>query len=337
MARKAKAKKSKTTRRSKPSKPSEPSALALWWGRCGARYTIRLLAVAVVIGAGLWGLIRLERHLLASREAQPAVRVALTLDEPPDWMPDSLAHEIARELTAEDDDFRDTDLPRRIYDRAVGHPWIREIQFVRRTGRNDDNVGQMQLVASYRRPIARVIDPTDGYARFVDAEGYVLPPRQVPQWVVNVPARDGRPARQMCYLSRGEVPADRRAGPIHYIAIRGVGAPSPGIGRSWVGRDLREGLRLVQLLQNRSYVNQITVVDVHDTSMLKMYAQFRRGRRTYLEFGRFPHPQADYVVPTDRKLAYLDGYVADHDGRLAGADAGLELYGDELVVIPFQR
>ena len=49
-----------------------------------------------------------------------------------------------------------------------------------------------------------------------------------------------------------------------------------------------------------------------------------------MRFGRFPYPNGDWEVPTDRKMYNLDTYVADQRGYLAGTAQYVDLRGDQL-------
>ena len=105
--------------------------------------------------------------------------------------------------------------------------------------------------------------------------------------------------------------------------------------------DLLAGLRLVQLVGTRPYYAQISLVDVRNHACritknepeLRMYAQVGQGKATDIRFGRFPAPGGgDYIISPQRKMSYLDDYVADHQGWLAGRHSYLDLRFDELHV-----
>ena len=52
--------------------------------------------------------------------------------------------------------------------------------------------------------------------------------------------------------------------------------------------------------------------------------------RPVIRFGRFCDPRGDWEIPPERKMYYLDRFVADHGGRLAGAAIYVELREDQL-------
>ena len=290
-----------------------------------------LVAVGVVACGTVIGLKHLEQRILEGKDGSKSQSVRVTLAERPQWMPAALADDLARELLPSGADYRQADLAKRVYERARANPWIRRVRVAAKRGRDDKRIGVIEVHAEYRKPLARVLGP-DGYYRFVDGEGFVLPPLQVPRWVVTVPAREGKETRQICYVSSTDVPDDQRARPIHYVTVKGVDEPSPGVGRKWPGDDVGDGLKLAKLVAAKSYANQIPMADVHNWPLLRMYAQIRSSRRTEILFGRFPQPGGDYVVPTQRKLSYLDTYVAENGGRLAGLNRCLDLRLDQLYV-----
>jgi hypothetical protein len=227
-----------------------------------------------------------------------------------------------------------------VYRRAEANAWVRRVNRVSKHRYGNAPGGYVEVSADLRRPLARVLR-SDGFHVYVDAERFVLPDVQVPRWVATVAPEGGKPARQVCYLSNAEIPHDQGLAEIHYITVRGVEGDPPAPGQCWQGDDLTEGLKLVQLICTRDYANQITVVDVRNYGgrisrnepHLRMYAQVGRGRRTDIRFDRFPiGGGADYVVSPERKLQYLDNYVAANGGRLAGVHEYLDLRYDHLHV-----
>jgi len=320
------------SRKTKTTKPDKaPKAGSDDRRRMLRRSLVWLVAVVAVAFGTVVGLKNLERRILDGKGGSKTRSVRVVLAERPQWMPTALADEIGKQLLPTDADYRQADLAKRVYELARDNPWIRHVRVAAKRGRNEEKIGVIEVHADFRKPLARVLGP-DGYYRFVDEEGYVLPPLQVPRWVVTVPARDGRQSRQICYISSTDVPGDQRAKSIHYVTVKGVDNPSPGVGRKWPGDDVADGLKLAKLITAKPYGNQIPVTDVHNWPLLRMYAQIRTSRRTEILFGRFPQPAGDYVVPTNRKLGYLDTYAAENGGRLAGLNRCLDLRLDQLYV-----
>lgn len=301
--------------------PQRPGRLTGWFSderrRVARRCLIWIVLVMVAVVGTVSGLRRLERNILNSPHDTAPQPVRIKLADCPDWMPRRLIREIAQELRPASADYRETDLARQVYDRAAGHPWIRKAHLAFKGGRDKASDGVVELRAEYRMPIAWV-QAEDGYLRAVDQDGYVLPPAQVPQWVI-------RPdEREISYINKSDIPADQQGRRIHYITITGVTGRSPGVGRHWPANGLADGLKLAKLIYTRPYATQINVIDVGRAPFLRMYAQVGTSPRTEILFGRFPVSGGDHNVPTADKLDRLDGVASKHGGMLAGLK-GLDL------------
>jgi hypothetical protein len=306
------------------------AALAAW-GIPG----VLLVALAVV------GMPALRDRILRKQYRGPKGQARACLTRAPRWMPESLAREIVADLTPPKANLADPRLAQKVYERAAANPWVARVRRVHVRPNADGPGGIVEATLDFRRPVARI--RTETRYVYVDADGHRLPVSQVPMWVVTFCDRGGKIVRQVSYLARGEVPAAWRphAQRIHYVAIDGVATGSPPPGWQWTGDDLAAGLRLVQLVNTRPYHAQITLIDVRNHGgritrnepELRMYAQIGRGRPTDIRFGRFPAPGGgDYVISPQRKISYLDEYVAAHRGRLAGVNSYLDLRFDELHV-----
>jgi len=306
------------------------------------RRKLAAAAVTVVLlAATVFALKAMELRVLRGGFAGPTMPVEVVLVDRPVWMPAAVAAQIAKSITPPGADYHDPRLTKEIYSLAEANAWIRRVRRVSKHKIAGRPAGLVRISAEFRKPLARV-SVSAGRFIYVDAEGVRLPARQVGQWVVSIPGRNGSPARQVCYLRRADVRPGLRADRIHYIVISGVdpaGGDAPNAGRRWQADDLADGLKLVGLIYTRPYANQITVVDVsnhrgrNDPSGpgLLMYAQMRRGRATQIRWGRFPAGPGDYNVSPERKMSYLDKYYADH-GRLAGLHSYLDLRYDNLHV-----
>ena len=301
------------------------------------RGTLIVLALAIAGGGVAVGLNTMEHHVLARRSTGPT-EFRLRLANRPEWMPQSLARQLVMDLTPPGSDLYDPDLPANVYDLAVANPWIRQVNWVRRIPSDDPKVAIIDLQADYRKPIACIQAPSG--PQFVSADGFHLPTHQVPRWVTHVKRSDGS-QRQVCFVTPQAVPPGVRAKPIHYVKISGARHAPPGYGRKWPGLDIEAGVRMVALVVDRPYVNQIAVADVRNFAgrglqqgepHLKYYAQVGRSDTTEIRFGRFPRPGGDHNVQTERKLSYLDSYVERNKGRLAGLHSYIDLRFDELHV-----
>ncbi len=324
--------KTKTKDETRPARRGKPSGRSpVWLGR--------LFKPAVCIGVVV-GLIfaarALEKRVLKTAPGRPE-RFKVMLHNRDEWMPSSLARRIGSEAIPQDADYYDHELARKIHDRLLTDPWIKNVRRVHKRRGRDDSTAVLDIYADYRRPVARVRTER-GYV-FVDAEGYRLPADEVPRWAVFY--EKGSRRSHACYVSKAEVPPAYNPSKLHYIVIDGVTTKPPACGQRWDAPDLAEGLKLVNLVLTRPYANQITVVDVRnhagrintDEPFLRMYAHVGQGWPTDIRFGRFPaEDMPDYVVSPQRKMTYLDRYVAEHSGKLAGLHRYLDLRYDQLHV-----
>lgn len=330
-----------TIRRRKPSaRQAAPGRLTMWWRalqpqrRREISRNVGLSAFLVVVGVCMvLGLVAMEHNVLA-RPIGSSMQVRVEIANAPAWMPGMLQRHIEASLAPAPLATYDPQLPQRVYVRAQANAWIRSIQSVRRCESDSPNIALLQLRASFRKPVARI--RTSGAFDYLDIEGVRLPASQAPRWVGVVVGSDGK-ARQVCFATTDEVPPRMKVRPVHYTTIDGVRTPEPPIGKVWPGADLAAGLKLLALISDRPYANQITLVDVrnHDGRIsrhephLRLYAQVGAGKATDIKFGRFPRPRGDFAISPTRKVSYLDEYVARNGGRLAGLNSYLDLqYGN---------
>ena len=303
-----------------------------------------LLGLAVV-AAGVWvGMKRLERYAVGRQTDQAGaeittVHVAFTTR--PEWMPLGLARDIAQALVPARQQFTADDLAANIYRLAAANPHVAEVRRVIRYAADAPGTAVVEIDCRFRMPLARVdLGHAGGYA-YVDRQGYRLPETDVPQWVVRLPPSAAQPGGVTYYFRDGDaLPSGAEAQAVHYIALRGVAAPAPAVGRQWPGGDIQDGLRLAELVLTRSYANQITAVDVRNYGgrisrsqpYLRMYAQVGEGPVTDIRFGRFPDPGGgDYEVTPEVKMSHLDDYYLDHGRRLAGLNSYIDLQYDQLI------
>ena len=292
--------------------------------------------IAAIVAVAALGLAKMERRVLADKAGRAPRRMEIRLASRPNWMPEALGRRIVGTFLAAEARYHDEQLTETIFRRAAANPWVREVFRVIKRRSDSPDVAVLEVDAAFRPPIAR-LRAQRGFA-YVDAEGVRLPAEQVPKWAAIEKTRPGQNAKRTYYLSRHDVPDGRRASQIHYIIIEGVVAAPPAVGQRWPGQDLAAGLRMVRLVAGRPYAWQITEVDVRNYDgrvsryepHLRMSAQVDRSRPTNIRFGRFPLPGGDYVVSPERKLAYLDDYVTDHGGHLAGINRYIDLRYDEL-------
>jgi hypothetical protein len=334
-------------RKNKADRPSGGMGLLPRHGGVLLKAVAWLVVLAGLGTGGVLGMRALERRILSAKAVKsPIVAVRVWFTKCPAWLPLSLAREIAYSLVPNNAQFQDIDLTADVYTRAKANPWIRQVRYVVKRKTQDPRIAGLEVDCEFRKPIARV--KLSGEDAYVDVEAVRLPARDVPQWVVEVPASSipaclpRQPSTtgtaQLYFRDNDALPANRTAKGIHYIAIVGVQAKAPPVGKPLQGQDIREGLKLVQLVLEKSYANQITTVDVRNYDgrisrrepHLCMRAQVGDGPSTDIKFGRFPVPEGgDYEVSPEQKMSYLDEYYLDNNRTLAGREY-IDLQNDEL-------
>jgi len=326
-------------RKKKESKPREkrPGVFSrLWKGMKDNRAlgALRFVGLGIVLGGvvvgavvGMRALDRRVRELPAQVEA---MSYRLRLADRPAWMPSSLVRQIAQSIVPQGVSFGDPSLAGKMHAAAAANPWAARVHKVTKQRTDDPQLGLVEVYAEYRQPFALV--GNDGKYHFIDAEGVRLPDDQAPRWQAMVKAEGDSQARHVQYASREDVPEGLNAWCIHYVTIDGIASPPPAPGQRWQGQDLQEGMRLVRAIAGRRWADQITVIDVRNHNwrldrkqpQLVLYARNGEGERTQIRFGRFALP-GDYEIPTEVKLAHLDNYAAEHNGRLAGYNSYIDI------------
>ncbi len=306
-----------------------------------------MLVIVLAAGAG-WGMRHLEQRILAGENGQAPPRYRIVLVDRPEQMPPLLTRRIAQELRPEQADFFQADLVRRIHQRAASHPWVRQVELVRKRRTDDPNLAVVEVRATYRKPTAVV--RFQGRDTFVDADGVVLRDGQtyrtggrlvsyneVPRWRVSLP--DGRSGTA---ANEDEIPPSATKQRIHYVGIDGVATAPPEPGRVWDAADLRAAIRLIRLFQPKPYGHEVTWVDVTNFNwratprtkkepQLKVYAQLDRRKPTEIRWGQFPRKGGDWIVSPARKMGNLDEWVASRGGRLSGWKDWIDLRYDHIL------
>jgi hypothetical protein len=321
-------KKIKLPRTPKEKKPSTPKR----WVR---PMFLCVLVLGLIAGAG-FGLRWLEGRVLSGQVGAAPTELAVELTNVPFWMPCELADRIAISLMPAEANYYDAQLVNQVRGLAEASPWIQQVHCVEKYPLNPQQA-VVRIVADFRMPLACVRVGSNRI--YVDSEGVRLPSDEVPQWALSYTDEKGQNQIEY-YLDDGADPRNSNASRVHYLVIDGVDCPPPAEGQRWEGEDLQDGLRLVKMIADRPYAYQITVVDVrnHDWRVsrsepqLRMFAQVDQSTPTDIRFGRFPRSNGYYVVSPQRKLSYLDEYVEDHGGQLAGLNRYIDLRYDELRV-----
>ncbi len=342
----ARKKPSRTKKKAK--KQREPSVIRTWWREMDPerravllRCVVWVVALTGITIGGVWGLKRLEPHVLV-RSAEKPVELGVRLVGRPDWMPRAVMERIGRDMVGQRTDYHDRNLTRDVYERAEADPWIRSVNRVRKYRDGKSGLGIVEIDAEYRRPIARA--GVGGRYHYVDTDGVRLPDSEVPLYVADVPDAVGGPRRKFV-TDPAAVPSGWSIRQLHYIVVElheEFDPPAPAVGEPWNSGALEAGLKLVRRILDEPYAEEITVVDVRNhrnreisnEPELTMFAQAGRHRPTRILFGRFPEQGGDFVIPPERKFDYLDGFFSDH-GRLTGLASELDLRHDNLLVIPY--
>lgn len=341
-------------------KPKEPSRLAIWWRELEPERRRRIkirtgwaVAALVMVLAGTLALRAADRHIQRQLSAIPTRSFSVEFTERPQWMPDRLANGIARSVVPADANYFDEHLARKVRRRAQTNPWVADVRLVRKEWIRRPDEARLILDVEFRKPVARL--NVAGRYVYLDARGVRLPTEEVPAYEADVRCSDGQ-VRRFWFTSRYEAPPGVTLRRIHYPEIHGADAPAPPAGVAWGsaahmdaigpaaqtsvsgGKDVLDALRLITLLKDRPWRDEITVIDVRNHGErisrtepeLRMYASRGEEGVTDIRFGAFPQPGGDYVVSPERKLSYLDSYYQDH-GRLAGKRY-LDLRHDHLYV-----
>jgi len=254
---------------------------------------------AIIIGGGYF----LKERVISAAKDDARVRQLRLMNVPP-WLPRDIARCVVSEIQPllKDKSILDEELCKDVYRIAIDNPWISAISKVVK-----HRDGTIDIYAQFRRPYALVATESEpGRFYLIDNEAVVLP------------------------ISADRIKREK------FIVIDGVRSAPPEAGEKWNSPDLRDGLRLLSLIKNKPYVDQITTIDVRNYNgrinpsepYLRMYAQVGNSKRTDIRFGRFPVDDLDYCIGPEEKIKHLDKIVAQNNGRLAGICRWIDLRYD---------
>ncbi|HDZ20569.1 MAG TPA: hypothetical protein ENH80_07790 [Phycisphaerae bacterium] len=304
------------------------------------------LALVVTIPTVVLGMGTLEHRIFGPGRAGGISRIHVRLPSRPAWMPDALARQIAASCIVPDVGFHATNLTVEVFRKVKANPWVAKVHWVRKSVCDDEMTGVVEVYCTYRKPVAKVLfsDELASMSQkeiYVDAEGVRLPAAQTPKFLARLPIGRTDETRTKTYAYFEAIPKRAKVFDVHYPVIRAVASDPPPAGQPWRSDDLAAALRLLAMIVDKPYYDQITVVDVRNFDgrvapnepHLRLSAQIGRGRPTDIRFGRLPIPGGgDYVVSPQRKIAYLDSYAQQHDGQLGGLNDMIDLRYDQLHV-----
>jgi len=262
------------------------------------------VAVAVgVLAILLGGAYFLNQRLISTARRATTVK-HLRLMDVPVWLPRDIARRVAGgiQLALKGRSIFDENLSQEVYRIASDNPWIAAVDRVIK-----HREGTIDVYARFRRPYALVAKENEpGRFYLIDSEAVVLP-----------------------------VAVDRIERS-KFVVIDGVRGGQPRAGEKWYSPDLLDGIRLLSLIKNKPYIDQITTIDVRNFNgrinpsepYLRIYAQVGNGKRTDIRFGRFPVDDSDYCVSPEKKIEHLDKIVSRNGGRLAGIRDWIDLRYD---------
>ena len=263
------------------------------------KVTIVIGLSVIIIGGGYF----LKQRFFSTAKDEAKVRQLRLMDIPP-WLPRDIARRVVSEiqLSLKGKSILDEELSRDVYRIAISNPWIATVdKVIKHRDRTID------IYARFRRPYALVATENEpGKFYLIDNEAVVLP------------------------ISTNRIEMGK------FIVIDGVQSSPPKAGEKWNSPDLSDGIRLLSLIKDKPYIDQITTIDVRNYNgrinpsepYLRMYAQVGNSKRTDIRFGRFPIDDLDYCVSPEKKIEQLDKIVAQNNGRLAGVWNWIDLRYD---------
>lgn len=268
------------------------------------RYIAYLVLSAVVLAGAGYGLLTLRQQILGTQPySQRLARVEL--ETRPAWLRPEITDSVVASLqtVAANRSVFEPTLARDVYDKAVANPWIKSVQRVVK-----DADGTIHVRAEFRQAYALVSSEKAEQRVVVDAQGYVLPVPE--QWI--------------------------RPGAL--LTVVGVETAPPEPGKHWDAPDLADGLRLLGMIKDRSYAQEITAIDVRNfdkrissyESELRLHAQVGQEEPTQILFGKFPAADGlDYVLSPQEKLDHLDAVVQALGGKLSGVRRVIDIRYDK--------
>lgn len=257
-----------------------------------------VLAIGLTVGAWFYGESALQRHLGRTQATMPIVNLV----DAPQWMPgpvvDGLRATVA--ATVDPNPFDGASLEAAAQ-QLQQSPWIERVYRVHR-----QPAGRIDIIASYRRPIA-LIEAADG-CHLVDVRGTVLPLVYPPN----------------------------KARALGLPIIHGVAQAPLRAGEQWPGGDVRAGLRLGLLVSMQSWANQVQAIDVSNYGGRLTAGKAHLSLLTAdgaVRWGRAPGDEQFYEPPAATKLAHIDLLIRKFASLTPGRQ-DVDVSGDTIVTYP---
>ncbi|MGC4031996.1 MAG: hypothetical protein QM754_09730 [Tepidisphaeraceae bacterium] len=261
-----------------PREPMSPEAKARLLRIAVGCFSATLLGTVCTLG-----FIAADRYVARIEKPEKPAQVQLA-GGPPAWMNATIAEQIL--ATARPANLTLPTDRKALADQAAAlakSPWVRQVKQLRRVYR--DGPGDViEIEAEFRTPMA-LVRWQDAYW-YVDAEGVRLPERFNEQQIRQMAVAGGKPL---------------------FRVIEGA-AHAPGeAGKPWQGKDIKAGLELVALLNDKAYADQVTRIDVgnFDGRVNANESQINLITRydTQVRWGQAPSSRAFFVEQrVDKKL-----------------------------------
>lgn len=246
------------------------------------RGVLNVAMLAGVLAGAAYGMPALEKYVSNLPEYDNALTIELV--NPPEWLKAN-SHIADRILDRSGLTSVDRRLSKGLVHQVASEigsiGWIKRVHEVS-IGADD----VVRICCDYREPVGWVAHGSHYY--LIDAEQVRLPGR---------------------YL-RSEV--DRDSG---LLLVLGACQPPPAEGHHWEGDDISAALRMIGLLRDRPYVNQVSGVIVANYGgrydLREPHIELRTDKGTRIRWGRAPGEEIDEPTAT-QKLAHLQGIWRDH-------------------------
>ena len=247
----------------------------------------------------------------------PATPPKVVFVDPPAWMNAQLRERLEKVATpAVARSSLDGSLVQEVAATLSAEPWVKKVKQVRLE--YGESAGDtLRVECDFRAPIALVQD--DAWFWMVDADGVKLPERFMKGELAKVANGEGLLGMTL-------------------RVITGVHEPAPQAGEHWKGDDLAAGLELAKLFHDKTYLNDIAMIDVGAVDPPGVAEGRRRNEVTlvtkYNTQVRWGEPMARAAfsvdVPVGQKLMTLERLWKEY-GRLDAGRPWIEIRYDSVL------